>query len=85
MLRSIFLPARALSFPSRENFLSSEKKKSYVIKRSNVSHPIRETVLIDVVFISKVGKDWTRNMAFFFFFDERDQREKKERLVAKPR
>lgn len=68
MLRSIFLPARALPFPSRENFLSSEKKKSYVIKRSKVSHPIRETVLIDVVFISKVGKDWTRNMAFFFFF-----------------
>lgn len=65
----------------REKFLS-EKKKSYVIKRSNVFHPIRETVLIDVVFISKVGKDWTRNMAFFF--DERSE-EKKERLVAKPR
>lgn len=69
-------------FLARKVPLSSEKKKSYVIKRSNVFHPIRETVLIDVVFISKVEKDWTRNMAFF---STSDQREKKEQLVAKPR
>lgn len=69
------------SFPYAKSS-SPEKKKSYVIKRSNVFHPIRETVLIDVVFISKVEKDWTRNMAFF---STSDQREKKEQLVAKPR
>lgn len=81
MRRSTFQRA-AVFLSSREKFLSSEKKKSYVIKRSNVFHPIRETVLIDVVFISKVEKDWTRNMAFF---STSDQREKKEQLVTKPR